>query len=664
MAPLPPKPPRTKRKGPHPHQALSAAFCRTVAEAGRYCDGDGLYLHVEPSGAKRWVQRLVIRGTSCTLGLGSYKLVSLSEARELALANRKLARSGGDPKADRARTRGVPTFAEAAETVIAIHGETWKHPERMKTQWRGCLRDHAYPRIGGKGVDQMTTADVMAVLLPLWTRRHATARKLRQRISAIMKWAVAQGYRNDNPTGDAITAALPKRANHVRHLPALPHGEVAGAIATVKASSAWAGTKLCFEFMVLTAVRPGEARGARWEEIDFDAAVWTIPAARMKATREHRVPLSARAVEVLHAAERLRTGSTAAQCAGLVFPSARGKQLADARLSKLLDQLGIGAVPHGFRSSFRDWASERTSHPREVVEAALAHVVRNQTEAAYARSDLFDPRRPLMDDWMQYIDPARGRRAAAAAATAYARSSDQPASMNATTSKKLYEAQLKEDLEPPVQAHVDRRATWCMLYFSRRMPAGELQEATPGRIWIWSDLHLGHTTTISSFARPFANAAEMDDALFRSWHRAVNPGDTIICLGDVAIDGLSGTLLERLRSAPGHKVLVIGNHEVNRAGNVDIDGFDEIHSTLYAPGDPPLLLTHMPLRNVPDGCVNVHGHLHDRKSPSRTHHINVSIEQLRYRPRPWEAICRLARHMAAGDTLSGRTTAQRLTSLP
>ena len=191
-----------------------------------------------------------------------------------------------------------------------------------------------------------------------------------------------------------------------------------------------------------------------------------------------------------------------------------------------------------------------------------------------------------------------------------------------------------------------------------------VQEATPGRIWIWSDLHLGHTTTISSFARPFASAAEMDDALFRSWHRAVNPGDTIICLGDVAIDGLSGTLLERLRSAPGHKVLVIGNHEVNRAGNVDIDGFDEIHSTLYAPGDPPLLLTHMPLRNVPDGCVNVHGHLHDRKSPSRTHHINVSIEQLRYRPRPWEAICKLARHMAAGDTLSGRTTAQRLTSLP
>ena len=169
--------------------------------------------------------------------------------------------------------------------------------------------------------------------------------------------------------------------------------------------------------MVLTAVRPGEARGARWEEIDFGASEWTIPATRMKAAREHRVPLCARAVEVLHAAERLRQGSPTAESAGLVFPSAHGKQLADARLSKLLDQLGIGAVPHGFRSSFRDWASERTNHPREVVEAALAHVVRNQTEAAYARSDLFDRRRQLMNDWMQFLDPERGRLAAAATVT-------------------------------------------------------------------------------------------------------------------------------------------------------------------------------------------------------------------------------------------------------
>ena len=203
----------------------------------------------------------------------------------------------------------------------------------------------------------------MAVLLPLWTGRQATARKLRQLIGAVMKWAVAQGYRTDNPTGDAITAALPKRAHHVRHMPALPHEKVAGAVEAVRASSAWVGTKLCFEFMVLTAVRPGEARGARWEEIDLGASVWTIPAMRMKTSREHRVPLCARAVEVLHATARLRRSSTTTEPGGLVFPSARGKQFADARLSKLLEQLGIGAVPHGFRSSFRDWASRADGSP-------------------------------------------------------------------------------------------------------------------------------------------------------------------------------------------------------------------------------------------------------------------------------------------------------------
>ena len=410
MLPLLRKRPNRKRRGPHPDRALSASFCRNVGEAGRYCDGNGLYLHVETSGARRWVQRLVIRGKSCTIGLGSYRLVSLAEARARALVNRKVARSGGDPLADRRRTGGVPTFAEAVEKVIAIHSGIWRHPEKTKQQWRGCLRDHAYTRIGDKGVDKVTTADVMAVLLPLWTGRQATARKLRQRIGAVMKWAVAQGYRTDNPTGDAITAALPKRAHHVRHMPALPHEKVAGAVEAVRASPACVGTKLCFEFMVLTAVRPGEARGARWEEIDLGASVWTIPAMRMKTSREHRVPLCARAVEVLHATARLRRSSTTTEPGGLVFPSARGKQLADARLSKLLEQLGIGAVPHGFRSSFRDWASERTDHPREVIEAALAHAVRNQTEAAYARSDLFDRRRQLMDDWMQYLDAERSPR--------------------------------------------------------------------------------------------------------------------------------------------------------------------------------------------------------------------------------------------------------------
>ena len=259
MLPLPRKRPGRKRRGPHPYRALSAAFCRNVGEAGRYCDGNGLYLHVEISGSRRWVQRLVIRGKPCTLGLGSYRLVSLADARELALANRKVARSGGDPLAERRQADGVPTFAEAVEKVIAIHSGIWRHPEKTKQQWRGCLRDHAYTRIGDKGVDKVTTADVMAVLLPLWTRRQATARKLRQRIGAVMKWAVAQGYRTDNPTGEAITAALPKRASQVRHMPALPHGEVAGAVEAVRTSSAWGRHEAVLR---VHGVDRGQARGS------------------------------------------------------------------------------------------------------------------------------------------------------------------------------------------------------------------------------------------------------------------------------------------------------------------------------------------------------------------------------------------------------------------
>ena len=206
-----------------------------------------------------------------------------------------------------------------------------------------------------------------------------------------MKWAIAQGYRDDNPAGDALTAALPKRAAPVRHQRALPHS---------------------FEFLVLTAARSAEARLATWEEMDLDPLVWTVPAARTKAGREHRVPLSSRVVELLNEARRLGADSIGLAPAELVFPGRRGKAIRDATLAGLLQQLGIGAVPHGFRSSFRDWAAKRTDHPREVIEAALAYVVRNRTEAACARADLFERRRRLMSDWMRYLtgQPRTGSR--------------------------------------------------------------------------------------------------------------------------------------------------------------------------------------------------------------------------------------------------------------
>ena len=209
---------------------------------------------------------------------------------------------------------------------------------------------------------------------------------------------VAMGYRPDNPAGDALGQALGRQRAVVQHMRALPHGAGADARATVRTSRALVTTKDAFELLVLTAARSGEVRLATWDAMDLDAGVWTIPAARMKAKRDHRVPLSGRALEILHDARRRSDGT------GLVFRSPRGKPLSDMTLSKLIKELGIAAVPHGFRSSFRDWAAEQTNTPREVVEAALAHTVRNPTEAAYARSDLFERRRSLMDDWASAIE--------------------------------------------------------------------------------------------------------------------------------------------------------------------------------------------------------------------------------------------------------------------
>ena len=238
---------------------------------------------------------------------------------------------------------------------------------------------------------------LLAWLTPIWHDKPETARRVRQRIGAVMKWAVAMGYRSDNPAGDALGQALGRQQAVVQHMRALPHGAVADALAIVRVSQASVTTKRAFEFLVLTAARSGEVRLATWDEMDLDAGVWTIPAARMKAKRDHRVPLSRRALAILHDVQRLSDGT------GLVFPNPRGKPLSDATLSQLIKELGIAAVPHGFRSSFRDWAAEQTSTPREVVEAALAHTVQNPTEAAYARSDLFERRRRLMDDWAAYL---------------------------------------------------------------------------------------------------------------------------------------------------------------------------------------------------------------------------------------------------------------------
>ena len=375
---------------------LTVGKLRGLTVPGRYGDGGTLHLVISPPGTKSWVQRITINGRRHDIGLGGWPVVSLAMARDRAFANRRAVAEGRDPLAERKAAR-TPTFEQAVEKVIAIHGEAWKDGGKTAKLWRATLREYAFPTIGEKGVDEVTTADVLAVLVSIWTRKHETARKVRRRIGTVMKWAVARGYRQDNPAGEAITAALPKRHKQVRHMPAVPYGGVAGAIAAVRASGAWPATKLAFEFLVLTATRSGEVRLATCAEVDLRKRVWTVPAARTKTSREHRVPLCDRAVEILREARQFGDGS------GLVFPSIRRKALSDMTLSKLIKEQGIAAVPHGFRSSFRDWAAERTNHPREVIEAALAHVVKNQTEAAYARSDLFERRRLLMNQWGQFV---------------------------------------------------------------------------------------------------------------------------------------------------------------------------------------------------------------------------------------------------------------------
>lgn len=375
-------------------KALSAAFVRSVTTPGKYTDGHGLFLKVDKSGAKRWVQRIIIRGKRTEIGMGSTSLVSLAEARERALENRKLARAGGDPLQAKRASEALLTFEEAARKVHQIHEPTWRN-KKHAAQFISTLATYTFPRIGMLKVSEVTTADVLAVLQPIWLEKPETARRVRQRIGTVMKWAVANGWRQDNPA-DAIAQALPKQDKTQAHRKALPYDQVADFLTTLKASDAGTATKLALEMVILTASRSGEVRLAEWSEFDLQAGIWTRPAHRMKAKKEHRVPLSPRALEVLTEAQKLGSGE------GLVFPGTKyGKPLSDMTLSKLTKALGFDVDVHGFRTSFKTWTQERTNTPRDVSEAALAHTVKDKAEAAYARSDFFDKRRTLMERWEQ-----------------------------------------------------------------------------------------------------------------------------------------------------------------------------------------------------------------------------------------------------------------------
>lgn len=352
-----------------PVKALTAQAVKNVTEPGKYFDGNGLYLRVDANGSRYWVQRITIRGKRRELGLGSPSLVSLAEAREMAQQNRKLARAGGDPLQARREAQAILTFEEAARKVHALHLPTWKN-KKHAAQFITTLETYAFPRLGKLKVQDVTTADVLAVLTPIWTEKAETARRVRQRIGTVMKWAIAQGWRQDNPA-ENISQALPKITRSPKHRKALPYSEVSSCIAAVKQSQAGLSTKLALELLILTATRSGAVRNARWSEVDLEGAVWEIPAERMKMNRPHRVPLSPRAVDILKEARTIADGSE------LVFPGTlTGRPLSDMTLSKLVKELGFEADVHGFRTSFRTWAQEKTNFSREVAEAALGAPVR------------------------------------------------------------------------------------------------------------------------------------------------------------------------------------------------------------------------------------------------------------------------------------------------
>jgi len=387
-----------KPRGRHPDKRLTAMRIRNLTTPGRYADGNGLYLFVEPSGSRRWVWRGKIAGKRSDLGLGSAKLVSLAEAREEALRLRKIARSGGNPLAERRRERRtVPTFKEAATQVHAAHSATFRNAKH-KAQWLASLDADVFPLFGDRPVNTIDSADVLKALSPIWTTKPETARRLKQRIKVVFDWAKASGLRSgDNPT-EGLTKVLPKHRGEQQHHAALPYQAVPAFISVLRTADTSESIRLAFELLILTATRTSEVLRATWAEVDLDAKVWTIPGARMKTGREHRVPLSARAVEILKRAQACADGGP------YVFPGRTpAKPPSNMAFLMVLRRLKHDAITtHGFRSSFRDWAAEKTNVPRAVCEAALAHTLRDKTEAAYHRTDLFDRRRELMDSWARF----------------------------------------------------------------------------------------------------------------------------------------------------------------------------------------------------------------------------------------------------------------------
>ncbi len=383
-------------------EKLTVKKVTALREAGRYPDGNGLYLQVTEALTKSWIYRYTIGGRERFMGLGPSDLVSLAEAREAAWNARKLRQQGIDPidrrKAERAPAVAAVTFKECADRMIASMEAGWTN-EKHANQWRNTLKTYALPVLGQRPVATIDTDLVLRVLEPVWTEKPETASRLRQRVEAVLDWASARGYRSkENPAKwrghlDHLLPAQRKIAT-VKHHESLPYSEIASFIVDLRKQPGTGARAL--EFLILTAARTSEVTGARWKEIDLANRVWIVDAARMKARREHRQPLPDRALAIL---EELRIDDAD----GFVFGT-DGGEMSNMTMTSVLRRMERKVTVHGFRSSFKTWASEATNHPTEVVEMALAHTVGTKIEAAYQRSDLLEKRRRLMDDWGRFCE--------------------------------------------------------------------------------------------------------------------------------------------------------------------------------------------------------------------------------------------------------------------
>jgi integrase len=380
--------------------SLTAVEVRN-AKPGRHADGKGLYLLVKPSGSKSWVLRVQVGGRRRDYGLGSLDLVSLTEARDRALEYRKAAKSGLDPSMERKKAQqSIPSFEEAARSYHEAVKGSWRNGKHAD-QWLSTLKAHVFPTLGTTRVDHIDAPTIQSVLLPIWLTLPETARRVRQRITSVLDFSHGQGWRATETPRNAVNTLM-KRIKQPRRsggFAAMPYAELPAFMSELKAGTPTVG-RLALQFLILTAARSGEVRGAKWEEIDLDKAQWNIPAARMKAGDAHSVPLAPAAVEALRQVREL----TKVRKEQPIFPGLKGQPLSDATLAKVLRVGGGGAYTvHGMRSAFRDWIAEQTTFPGDWAEAALAHTLPNKVEAAYKRTKFLDQRRKLMEAWADYV---------------------------------------------------------------------------------------------------------------------------------------------------------------------------------------------------------------------------------------------------------------------